>query len=216
MNSGWWTIGRWHGTPIRLHWSVALSALLFSRFQFEPAFWAGFVLLILIHEFGHAFLVRRYRLTVLEIAVHGLGGYCAHAPARTREQTAVIAWGGVLAQALALAVVQIAVTVGGPPRSEAMWQLYYVFTVTNWLMILINLLPIGPLDGAKAWPLIGMLWRRGQAAAAARRQARDRHRPEKHGLRAIAGGEKSGDEQEEARKLVRELLDRTGKSRPDA
>src|SRR5688572_5946802 len=122
MRNGWWTIGKWHGAPIRLHWSVALSALLFSRFQFEPAFWAGFVLLILIHEFGHAVLVRRYKLSVLEIAVHGLGGYCQHAPARTREQTAVIAWGGVLAQALALAIVQIAVTVAGPPRSEAMWQ----------------------------------------------------------------------------------------------
>jgi hypothetical protein len=35
-----------------------------------------------------------------------------------------------------------------------------VFTTTNLWIIGFNLLPIEPLDGARAWPLFPLLWRR--------------------------------------------------------
>ena len=76
MSRGWWTVGHIRGAPIRLHWTLPLGAFAMGRFAFVPAFWLGFVLLILIHELGHALFVMRYRLGLSEIAVHGAGGYC--------------------------------------------------------------------------------------------------------------------------------------------
>lgn len=202
MHQGFWTIGKWQGAPIRLHWSIALGVLFFGGFRFAPAIWIGFVLLVLVHEFGHALLVRSFRLPVLEIAVHGFGGYCRHAPTRTREQDAVIAWGGVLAQGAAFALTQLVVLALGPPTTSFSAQLYHVFTTTNLWIILINLIPFEPLDGAKAWPLLPMLWRR----YGARSSNRD---PRGRGRRMDA---------EQGQKLVRDLLDRTTKpkSKPDA
>ena len=76
FRTGLWTIGRWRGVPIRLHWSIPLGALFFGHFEFVPGFWLGFVLLVLFHELGHAYLAHRRRLGVLEVQVHGLGGVC--------------------------------------------------------------------------------------------------------------------------------------------
>lgn len=197
MDRGFWTIGSWHGAPIRLHWSVILGVLFFGGLRFAPAFWLGFVLLILVHEFGHALLVRSFRLPVLEIAVHGFGGYCRHAPTQTRMQESVIAWGGVLGQAAAFAVTQLLVLVLGPPTTAFWFQLYGVFTTTNLLMMLINLIPIEPLDGAKAWPLFAMLWQRRSARSFGSGTSRDR----------------GVDPREEAQKLVRDLLDRSKSGR---
>ncbi|MDX2053213.1 MAG: hypothetical protein SFV15_12520 [Polyangiaceae bacterium] len=91
MRGGWWQIAAWHGAPIRLHWSVLIGALAFSGFRLAPGSWFSYVLLICIHEMGHAVLVHRYRLGVLEIAVHGLGGHCRHESAGNPWQSAVIA-----------------------------------------------------------------------------------------------------------------------------
>lgn len=158
MNRGFLTVGRLAGAPIRLHWTLPLGALVMSRFTFAPAYWLGFVLLILVHELGHALIVLRYRLGLLEIMVHGVGGYCSHDPARSRWQESAIAWGGVLAQLAALLVAGLLLLLLGPPRNVHTAQLAQVFTETNLFLIAINLIPIEPLDGRKAWPLVGMLW----------------------------------------------------------
>ena len=142
---------------MRLHWTILLGALFWSHFTFKPLIWLAFVGLILVHEFGHALLVVRYRLHLSEIAVDGLGGHCLHERAGSRFEESVIAWGGVLAQLLLWAVVQGAMLLLGPPKSLPMAELVYVLTHANLWLVLINLIPFGPLDGAKAWPLLGML-----------------------------------------------------------
>jgi stage IV sporulation protein FB len=158
VSRGFWTIGRLAGAPIRLHWTLPLGALVMSRFTFAPAYWLGFVLLILIHELGHALIVLRYRLGLVEIMVHGVGGYCSHGPARSRWQESAIAWGGVLGQLTALLVTGLLLLLFGRPNNVHTAQLAYVFTETNLFLIAINLIPIEPLDGRKAWPLVGMIW----------------------------------------------------------
>jgi Zn-dependent protease len=156
MNRGWWTLGRLRGAPIRLHWTLPLGALLWSSFRFVPGFWLAFAILILVHELGHALLVLRYRLGLVEIAVHGAGGYCQHGRSGSRFEEAAISWGGVLAQLALFAVVQLVVLVLGPPQSAFWGQVHSVFTHTNLWLAALNLIPIEPLDGAKAWPLLGM------------------------------------------------------------
>jgi len=158
------------GAPIRLHWTLPLGAFVLGRFAFLPAFWLGFLGLILIHELGHALLVVRYRLGLTEIAVHGMGGYCRHQRSGSPFQEAVVAWGGVAAQAILLLVAYAWLLLFGPPRSSHSALLLHVFTSTNLLVICINLLPIEPLDGKKAWRLVGILRDRWRAPPSARAQ----------------------------------------------
>jgi Zn-dependent protease len=138
---------------------MPLGALFFTGFRFEPGAWLGFVLIILLHEIGHALLVMRYGLGVTSIDLHAYGGATRWSGAASEHQRSVIAWGGVLAQAALLVVTALVVGVVGPPRTFFGAELVYVFITTNlWLMAL-NLLPFPPLDGAQAWKLVGELGR---------------------------------------------------------
>lgn len=160
MESGYWQIARVKGVPLRLHWTLAVGALVFSGFRIEPAFWLGFVLVVLVHEAGHAILVRVYGQHVLAIDITGFGGLTRWTGATTALQRSVIAWGGVLAQGVLLAATLGVLAVAGPPRSIASAELASVLTTTNLWIIGLNLLPLPPLDGALAWRLFPALAQR--------------------------------------------------------
>jgi Zn-dependent protease len=192
-----------------VHWTLLVGAVVWSRFTFAPAFWLGFALLILIHELGHALVVLRYGLGLSEIAIHGAGGYCRHEQSGSRFQEAFVAWGGVLAQLALYAVTQVTLLVVGPPTSIHTAELAYVFTEVNLWVAALNLIPFEPLDGAKAWPLVGMLaarWRKKAAVhevASRRRSVQDELRAlEKLDTRTETPSQKTD-------RLVRELIERT-------
>ena len=209
MSHGWWTLGRVRGAPVRVHWTLLVGALVWSRFQILPAFWVGFALLILIHELGHALVVVRYGLGLSEIAIHGAGGYCRHEQSGSRFQEALVAWGGVLAQLALYAVVQLLLLLSGPPTSPHVGWLVYVFTDINLWIAALNLIPFEPLDGAKAWPLVGMLaarWRK----RAAQHDASRRRRSVQDELRALERlNTRSETPSQKTDRLVRELIERT-------
>ena len=155
MRGGYLTLGRWRGAPVRAHWTLPVCALVFGEGRFVPGYCFGFFLLVLVHELGHAMLVRRYRQRVVSIDIHGLGGACRWSGDPTAIERARIAWGGVLAQAVALAAAHVALALFGPPETAFAAQLAAAFTTTNLWMIGINLIPVPPLDGAEAWKLPG-------------------------------------------------------------
>src|SRR4051812_9206509 len=131
MANGWLTLGRLYGAPVRVHWSVVLGAAWFSQLSFAPGLWFAYAALILIHEAGHAALARSYKLTVVEVAIHGMGGHCRYAPAGTPLQESVIAWGGIFAQILVFAIAygcHDALSSSIPPVGA---QVYSVLTTTN-------------------------------------------------------------------------------------
>src|SRR5215471_15117987 len=115
--NGYLVLGRWGGAPVRAHWTVPIGAFIFGHLRFVPGFWVGFFLLIFIHELGHAIVVRRQRCQVISIDVHGLGGLCQWNGPATPIGRARIAWGGVLAQLVTLALTSVALGVFGPPPS---------------------------------------------------------------------------------------------------
>jgi len=159
LERGYLTVGRLRGIPIRLHWTIPLGALLFSGFTFAPAFWIGFFLLVLIHELGHATVVRAYGHQVLKVDVTGFGGLCHWFGSASRMERGAIAWGGVLAQlGLYVATLLVLLLTGG---AHARWslELASVWTGTNLWIIGLNLLPFPPLDGAEAWRFVGDLFR---------------------------------------------------------
>lgn len=162
FRSGYWQIGRFRGAPIRLHFSILLGLLFFSRFTWSPGLFVAYPVLVLLHELGHAALVRRCGHSVDALEVTGLGGACHWSGNSTPFEESLIAWGGVLAQ-LAVYVAATIWELVSPPESDFAWQVLRTFTDTNlWLMAL-NLLPIPGFDGARAWAIFRNYRMRGAA-----------------------------------------------------
>lgn len=171
VKDGYLTLGRWAGAPVRAHWSLPVGAFFFGGGRVVPGFWAGFFLIVLIHEIGHALVVRRSRCQVVSIDVHGLGGVCRWAGDPTAIQRAKIAWGGVNAQMVALLFASLALFVLGRPEDPFGAQLAHAFTIGNVWLIAINLIPVPPLDGAEAWRLPKLLWNRRRSRVLVRAHA---------------------------------------------
>ncbi|MBX3271522.1 MAG: hypothetical protein KF729_14750 [Sandaracinaceae bacterium] len=163
FSGGYWTLFHLGGVPVRLHWSVPLVCVLFGGLRFAPGLWLGILLVILLHELGHAFFVRRFGLANLGIDLTGIGGLCRWAGEPTPIERAWVAWGGVLAQLVLFTVTIVPVAVLGTPSHPWVAQLVEAFLWPNLFVAGFNLIPFAPFDGAEAWPLFGHLWRRHRA-----------------------------------------------------
>lgn len=150
LGRGYWLLGRWWGAPIRLHFSILIGLLFFSHFELRPGFFVGYPLLVLAHELGHAALVRRFGHRVVGVEVTGFGGVCEWDGNATPFEEAAIAWGGVLAQALIYVGAWLWFAVM-PPSTRFGYELWATLTQSNLWLIVLNLAPIEPLDGARAW-----------------------------------------------------------------
>lgn len=155
---GYFILARWRGIPIRLHWTMPLGALIFTRFEFVPILWLGFVVIVLVHEFGHVLLVRRCEAEVLSIDMDAVGGSCAWEGEVSPLQRALIAWGGVLAQMVLLFIVELIVTNGGWSTTPDALQLLGVLTSTNLQIAAVNLIPFPALDGWHAWRVVPLIY----------------------------------------------------------
>jgi hypothetical protein len=174
-HNGYFTLSHWRGLLIRMHWSVPVGALIVSRFEFAPVLWLGFVLLIFIHEVGHILTVRWSGATVSSVDLDGLGGSCTWTGEVTSIQRALIAWSGVFAQMVLLLATYSYAAALGPPNSPSGMELYRVFTYSNLWMAAFNLIPLRPLDGAEAWPLIFFWYAALRRQSDERRHARIKH-----------------------------------------
>jgi hypothetical protein len=156
--SGYWTIGRVRGAPVRVHWSAPLGAVAFTGFRFTPGLWAGFFLLVVLHELGHAAIVRHLGHRTVAVRVHAFGGDCQWDGNPTTGDVAAVAWGGVAAQGVLWVIATVIIAIVGMPESPVLASLAVTFTTVNAHMMLFNLLPIPPLDGHRAWTLLPILW----------------------------------------------------------
>ena len=155
---GYFTLGYWRGIPIRIHWTTPIGVVIFTRFEFVPVLWLGFALIVLVHEFGHARMVRWCGVVVLSIDVDALGGSCSWEGEVSRIQRALIAWGGVLAQLVLFVIVRsVDTTVEWAATFDGV-QLLSVLTSTNLHIAAFNLIPFPPLDGWQAWRLIPLVY----------------------------------------------------------
>lgn len=165
---GSWTVARPFGVPVRIHWSVPLFALLAGGARIAPGAWLAALLLVLLHEAGHAFVVHRVGARATALDVLGFGGLCWWEGEVTPLQRAYIAWGGIWAQLVVFAVTAACVAVLGDPANAFVADMVRVALWSNLWLIGINLLPIPPLDGKEAWSLFPLLRRRFARRRAAR------------------------------------------------
>ena len=158
FEGGYFTVARLRRAPVRIHWSAPLGALFVTGFAFVPGFWVGFFVVIILHELGHALLVRRLRFQVASVDVHALGGVCRWHGHASEKEHAIIAWGGVLAQAVLLVGALLWRTLA-PPSGAFLNELLDACIRWNAIIAGLNLIPIPPFDGANAWKLLRYLRR---------------------------------------------------------
>ena len=161
LTAGYFRVGRLAGADLRLHWSVPVGALVFGSLRFEPFAWLAYFVVILVHELGHALLLRGLGLTIAGLDVTGFGGHCRFRGSADALDHAIIAWGGVLAQGLLLLGTLAAGLIGGHATSHGGMLVEHTFIEVNAWILALNLLPFAPLDGARAWRLFPELTLRG-------------------------------------------------------
>jgi Zn-dependent protease len=131
---------------------------LFSGMKLQPIYYLCFLALIIIHEIGHALTVKAYGFRNHELIINGLGGACVWSGSATPKQLSVIAWGGIIAQLIVFTIFSILSALFTIPPHDFIDQIFRAFIGTNFLLIVINLIPYDPLDGAQAWKLFAPIW----------------------------------------------------------
>lgn len=149
--------------PAMIHWTAFVLALIVGGLSFQPGVWLGVFVIILVHEFGHAIAVWRAGATVTAICMDGTGGNCQWIGSVTRVQKLAIVWGGIIAQLLLWVIAFIASIILSESLKEFSDQFLSTLLRWNLIVVALNLLPIKPLDGHEAWPLLKKVfqdWRR--------------------------------------------------------
>src|SRR5947208_3103158 len=152
------------GTPVFVHWSFPVGGLLISAYAGfnigEAAFFClGYVLLIAIHEAGHAMAARQLGLKVFAIYISGAGGECRSESPQTVGGAFFIWSGGLIAQTALLLGSVFYMQIIGQPTSQLARCLVLSFTVVNAIILFINLVPQKPArglpsDGYVLWKLL--------------------------------------------------------------
>jgi membrane-associated protease RseP (regulator of RpoE activity) len=147
------------GVPVYAHWSLLLIGALILIGAIERpaetiAAWASFFGVILIHECGHMVVAQRKGYQVLSIKLYPIFGFVCFQEPWSRLDSALIAWGGVVAQAVVAVPLVVFVTIFGFTRYDAVNVAIGVVGYYSLIVAAFNLIPVPPLDGAKTWYLI--------------------------------------------------------------
>ena len=154
------------GAEVFVHWTSLPCALipifpLVNGFLEVTICVAFLLLLMFLHEVGHAFAAKKLGYQPTAIILKDVHGYCLYEflnNSTIEKDEAKIAWGGVLAQ-LIIAVPLIILSATTSLFSEKLMTfVVVVFGYYSVLMVIINLLPFKTLDGSKAWKLFGIWW----------------------------------------------------------
>ncbi len=161
MEQNYWQLGRWGRIPVSMHWTVLITFawlyLLLWNLLATAIASAAFFALLVIHEMGHVAVLRRRKIPVESITLYGIHGTTAHGYASPADEI-LVAWGGVAAQVVLLALAVAASYAldlsASPLVAMIALPILFVFTKLNLFVMVVALLPIGPFDGRGAWAAI--------------------------------------------------------------
>lgn len=119
------------------------------------AFGAIVFVSILVHELGHAFVARRLGMRVGGIFIHGFGGHVTHSGGQAHHRLAVSLAGPGAGLSLGLPALAAA-CLGAWPAPLHSFLFDVIWVNVGWSLM--NLLPMLPLDGGKAFGALLELW----------------------------------------------------------
>ncbi|MDQ2094775.1 site-2 protease family protein [Rhodobacteraceae bacterium 10Alg 79] len=161
-----WRFRGFLGVPVEIGQTLVLLVGLFGLLGLtggaDPLFLALFltmlVLIIYLHELGHAWACLVQGVPVRRIVLHGGGGFCEQAKGATRHQQEFIVAMGPLVNlglwALASLVAEYVWRQGIGPISFGYYLM--LFATLNIYLFFFNLLPVQPLDGGRLLQLLLM------------------------------------------------------------
>ena len=170
-------IGQIRGVDLYVHWTLFLiAAVILAGVLRRPgltllglaAYWG----ILLIHETGHLVAAQRLGCQVFSIELYPIFGVTRFGTPWSRLDHCVIAWAGVLAQAVVAIPLVVWVAIFGYTRFEAVNMLFVILGFFSLAIAALNLLPAPPLDGATAWGIFPALIARRRATAAVSRGRR--------------------------------------------
>lgn len=150
MAPGSLRLGTYAGIPVRAHWSMAIVAVWFGvAFAADLGVVGGVAttvalfLSILAHEFGHAFVARRYGVNTQSIDLWALGGVAR----LDRESPTPKADGLIAVAGPAVSLVIGIVAFGAAVALQS--NVLLGIGLLNGLLAVLNMLPGAPLDGGR-------------------------------------------------------------------
>lgn len=158
MDTGTFSLGRLGGIHLKVHWSAGLIALLIGAnlagvigVGAAAVGTIGFLASVVLHEFGHALMARRFGVGTESIQLWALGGVARlDREAPTAKAEGWIAAAGPLTSIL-LSVIGIGTwaLLGGSDAGTHYVSVLAWLGVINATLALFNLLPGSPLDGGR-------------------------------------------------------------------
>ena len=153
-------VGKMFGIPISLHISLIFFLLPLLRDNgLGPILTLEYILLVivsvLLHELGHAFAARHYKLTGLSIMLHGFGGFATSSGYRNPTQALVISLAG---PTVTFVVGILCLTISFLTKTRFEFdsigdkQMFIIHTIgtLNILLGFLNLIPSFPFDGGNS------------------------------------------------------------------
>lgn len=161
-------IGQIRGVDTYVHWTVFLvAAIILAGVLHRPGFTllglAAYWGVLIIHETGHLIAAQKLGCQVFSIEIYPIFGITRFGTPWSRLDHCVIAWAGVLAQAIVALPLVTWVAVFGYTRFEAVNMLFAILGFFSLGVAAFNLLPKAPLDGATAWGIFSAFLARRRA-----------------------------------------------------
>lgn len=150
---------RVRGVRVDLHWTVFLVGAFFLLGATQRpipvlAALVSYMGVLLIHECGHMVIAQKKRCHVYSIKLYPILGLVQYDEPFSHYDHALIAWGGVLAQAMVAIPVLIWIEVFDYTHSEAWNVSLDIWGYVSIALALFNLIPVRPFDGATAWKIV--------------------------------------------------------------
>jgi len=174
MRRGWLNkfvrVGAVKGVPISVHWTVPAICIFILGVQIEHVLTSAagllaYLCMLAVHELGHQLVGQSRGYQVIRIEIYPLHGLCILDRPEAGIDAALVAVGGATAQFIVAVPFILYRMLFGYTGLEPANAFIAILGFFSPAIALFNLLPIPPLDGAKFWPVVPLLfrgrWRRG-------------------------------------------------------
>jgi Zn-dependent protease len=147
------------GVDVYVHWSIlAFGVVILAgttrKLTSTVIGMVAYLTLLILHESGHLFMARRRGYQAFSVALYPIFGLASFEAPDSRIDRALIAWGGVLAQAAVAVPLTLYIVLVGYTPFEPLNAVLAILGGYSLLVAAFNLLPICPLDGSRAWDII--------------------------------------------------------------